>query len=174
VKKSFSDKTSIFVMAGVAVLFTLFAGIKNIQGGVVDQILDADYEALEQPLVPEMGGYEPAKLSSKLGYVWTLPDKTQAMVLLGDFTLQMPHQKLSSRDAVVWLRVVDREGQRVKQLDVFMEGGAKIVETSGILPSDPNLTATPSFSGRKEFISCNPPVRAEKRWKSGPPTPSSS
>ncbi len=149
-KKSFSDKTSIFVMAGITVLFVLFAGRGNIQGGVVDQILDADYEALEQPLVPEMGGYEPAKLSAKLGYVWSLPDKTQAMVLLGDFTLQMPHQKLSSRDAVVWLKVVDREGQRVKQLDIFMEGGAKIVEASGSVTMDEILSVTIFTSGQVE------------------------
>jgi hypothetical protein len=150
VKKSFCDSTSILVTAGIFAFVVLWAGMANLHGGVVDQILDADYEALEQPLVPGMGNYEPAKISSKLGYVWCLPDKTQAMVLLGDFTLKMPHQTLTSRDAVVWLKVVDRDGQRVKQLDVFMEGGAKISEVSGSVTTDEILSVTVFTSGQVE------------------------
>lgn len=145
-RKSFAT-TWRFPAAGLAVF--IFSGLPLL-GGVVEQILDADYEALEQPLAPEAGGYEPAKLSAKLGYVWSLPDQTQAMVLLGDFNLHMPHQQLCSRDAVVWLKVVDRGGQKVKQLDIFMEGGARIIEAAGGVTSDEILAVTLFTAGQVE------------------------
>ncbi len=147
-KKSFLDATALSAALG---LLLLVLPCVLTRAGVVEQILDADYEALEQPLSPESGGFEPAKLTAKLGYVWSLPDKTQAMVLLGDFFLCMPHQTLTSRDAVVWLKVVERNGQKVKQLDVFMEGGARIIESAGTVISDEILSVTIFTSGSVEL-----------------------
>jgi len=148
VKKSCLNTTSFLAVVGIFLFSIPCAGVF---GGAVDQILDAEYEALEQPLSPESSGYEPAKISAKLGYVWTLPDKTQAMVLLGDFLLRMPHETLTSRDAVVWLKIVERNGQKVKQMDVFMEGGARVIESAGSVTSDEILSVTVFTSGRVEL-----------------------
>ncbi len=120
-------------------------------GGVVDQILDADYEALEQPLAPESGGFEPAKLSAKLGYVWRLPDQTQAMVLLGDFILKLPLQTLISKNAVIWLSPSQVEGEKVKRLDIYMEGDAQIIEAAGGMTCDNELFTTVYTNGQIEI-----------------------
>jgi hypothetical protein len=130
-------------------LFVLQAGSF---GGEVEQILNADYEVLEQPLSPESGGYEPVTVSAKLGYMWTLPDGTQAMVLLGDFKLEASDRTLTSRDAVIWMRVVNVNGQKTKQLDVFMEGGARIVDATGGMTMDELLYVTVYTAGRVETV----------------------
>ena len=108
----------------------------------VDDILDADYDALEQPLSPAVESISPAKISARLGYVWKLSDGTQAIVLLGNFSLKLPYQELSSQDAVIWLKVINKDGHRVQQLDVFMEGDARVIEKAGSVTSDNMLYVT--------------------------------
>jgi hypothetical protein len=141
---------------GAALLFVIVFGLLSpgagtVYGDQVEQILNADYEALEEPLLPETGGYEPVAINAKLGYVWSLPDQTQAMVFLGDFSLQMPHQTLSSRDAVVWLTVMECNGRKIKKLDVFMEGEARIEDAAGGETADEVLYLTISTSGSVEM-----------------------
>jgi hypothetical protein len=126
-------------------LFVLQAGSF---GGEVEQILNADYEMLEKPLSPESGGFEPVTVSAKLGYSWRLSDGAQAMVLLGDFKLCAADRTLTSRDAVVWLKVVDFNGQKTKQMDVFMEGGARIVDAMGGMTADELLYVTVFTAGK--------------------------
>ncbi len=135
-----------------AVLLVLFVLQARSFGGEVEQILNADYEALEQPLSPESGGYEPVTVSAKLGYVWTVSAGTQAMVLLGDFRLEACDRTLTSRDAVIWMREVEVNGQKTKQLDIFMEGGSRIVDVTGGVTMDELLYVTVYTAGRVETL----------------------
>lgn len=116
-----------------------------------DAILDADYESLERPLSSDRGGRTTAGLSAKLGYMWRLPDGTHVLVLSGAFRLDLPHQQLTSHDAVVWLSPEDGSG-RVKKLDVFMEGDAQIVERAGAVTADQVLFATVYTAARIELV----------------------
>lgn len=145
--KSLYASASLFVLVWTWFAFTALP----VSANQVEDILNADYQALEEPLSPETGGYEPATISAKLGYIWTLPDHTQAMVLLGNFTLKMPYQILSSRDAVLWISTVELDGQKIKKIDIFMEGGAKISEAAGSETSDELLFITISTAGQIEI-----------------------
>lgn len=133
----------------IAVIVLASAGISL---GSVNQILNADYEALERPLSPYAAPGAVARISARLGYLWKLPDNSQAMVLLGDFRLELPEKVLTSRDAVVWLTLDRRGGQRLKKLEVFMEGQARIVETSGAVLEDQVLFVTVYTAAKIELL----------------------
>jgi len=119
--------------------------------GSVGEILDADYQALEQPLTPDTMPRMTANMSAKLGYMWTLPDNTHVLVLLGAFRLDLPHQQLISHDAVVWMTAGEGT-KRIKKLEVFMEGDAQIIERAGAVTNDQVLFATVLTAARIELI----------------------
>jgi len=114
-------------------------------------ILDAQYEALEQPLSPLEPLPEDVRISARLIYLWTLPDGAKAMVLLGQFRLVMGQRQFSAHDAAIWMEPLRGAGDwTAKRLDVFMQGDGRIVEPGGAVISDEILYSTIRTVGRIE------------------------
>ena len=136
-----------------AILGVIFLVVSPAPGSStsIDEILNGDYEAMEQPLSPDAAPGTVATVSAKLGYLWTLPDNCHAMVLMGNFRLQLPEKTLTSQDAVVWITPSEKAGIPVKRIDVFMEGGAQVIEASGTIKDDQVLYVTFYTSARIEL-----------------------
>jgi hypothetical protein len=136
-----------------AVAIALWASLAGIPlaFSAVSEVLDADYETLENPMSP-LGQPRPtATINAQMGYYWLLGDnQTYVMVLMGNFQLTLPDRQLSSNDAVVWFSL-DNESQRIKKIEVFMEGNARITEPSRCT-EDQVLFATVYTASRVEMI----------------------
>jgi len=108
------------------------------------QILDGAYEALEQPLSPQTPLPEDVQVSARFVYHWSLSDGSR-----GQFQLTIADRKLTARDAVIWLEPLDKADHwTAKKLDIFMQGDARLVETTGAVTSDEILYVTVQTAGR--------------------------
>jgi len=134
---------SLTVAVAVCLTLGVFASVRD--------ILDADYEALEQPF-GTAAARGTATISAKLGYLWTLPDHTQAMVLEGAVKIELPHQELTAENAVIWVTVTDELGGADKRLEIFLEGDAQVLERGGAVTSDQTLLVTAYTNARVELV----------------------
>jgi len=133
---------SILRLALPALVFLIATSFASTSKPTINDLLDADYDALEEPLPPVAAPGTVAKLSAKFGYFWSQPDRTQVLVLLGGFRLTLPRQELTSRDAVIWLDMTEKDGLRIKKLQVFLSGDARVIEPSGAVTEDQTLFIT--------------------------------
>ena len=67
------------------------------------------------------------ELFGKLAHIWRLSDGTDVIQYYGDFTLHMGPRRMSSQDAVVWMRTDDYEGRPYQQFEVFLWRDARVV-----------------------------------------------
>ncbi len=124
-------------------LYTLIASavlITVASAASVSDILDSDYDTLEMPM--SLSGRRPvATVSAEMAYVWS-QSGGQAMVLLGQFHLRLPYQTLSGDSAVIWMSMDRKSERRLKKLEIFIEGNARVVERAGAIMTDKEMLLT--------------------------------
>lgn len=99
-------------------------------------------EQAAQPLsTPAISEFD-VELFGKLAHLWRLSDGTEVIQYYGDFTLHMGPRRLSSQDAVVWMRPADYEGEPYQQFEVFLWREARVVEPGGSISTGPVLFVT--------------------------------
>ncbi|MFQ6048531.1 MAG: hypothetical protein ACE5K7_04130, partial [Phycisphaerae bacterium] len=103
------------------------------QPGRVDQAL---------PEVPAGISDYDVELFGRFAYLWSLADGTSVVQYVGDFGLQMGPRRLSSRDAVVWIRRRKWRGRNYQDIEVFLWRDAKVVEPAGTVSTGPMLLVT--------------------------------
>jgi len=69
-------------------------------------------------------------------------------VVLGEFSLDVGERRLSGRDAVVWVRPTDENEPGARELVVYVEGDARIVEPGGASTTDQTMLVTLPQRGR--------------------------
>ncbi|UCG33571.1 MAG: LPS assembly protein LptD [Phycisphaerales bacterium] len=95
-----------------------------------------------QPLsTPAISEFD-VELFGKLAHIWRLSDGTDVIQYYGDFTLHMGPRRMSSQDAVVWMRSGDYEGTPYQQFEVFLWRDARVVEPGGAVTTAPLLFVT--------------------------------
>ena len=105
------------------------------------------------------------ELFGKLAQLWRLPDGTEVIQYYGDFALHMGPRRLSSQDAVVWMRAAEYEGAPYQQFEVFLWRDARVVEPGGSVSSGPLLFVTLQSFGA---ISVNYDARTEESSADSP------
>lgn len=66
----------------------------------------------------------------------------QTAVVLGDFSLTMGKHQVSGRDAVLWIGESKVGNATFRNITIYIEGGAKIVEPTGATTSDRTMLVT--------------------------------
>lgn len=92
--------------------------------------------------------HEDARIQGKA--IHSFSDKAQdAMVVLGDFRLTLGQYVLSGRDAVIWVRSQPTGGGlSVYDIEVYIEGDARVSEPGGATTSDRMMFVTLRSLGR--------------------------
>ena len=105
-------------------------------------------EQAAQPLsTPAISEFD-VELFGKLAHLWRLADGTEVIQYYGDFTLHMGPRRLSSQDAVVWMRPAEYEGEPYQQFEVLLWREARVVEPGGSVSTGPVLFVTLQSFGR--------------------------
>ena len=107
----------------------------------------SDIEQLQPLLPPGISDFN-LELFGKLAYTWTMNDATQVVEVRGNFSARLGQYKLSSRDAVIWFRIVPWQDRRYLDAEIFLWQGAEIVQPGGTVETGPALLVTLRSFGR--------------------------
>lgn len=82
------------------------------------------------------------ELFGRLASVWALEDGTQVIQYTGDFTLQVGRRRLSSTEAVVWMKSAEHNGRAYQTFEVFLYRDARVREPAGTVTTGDQLFVT--------------------------------
>ncbi len=103
------------------------------------------------PAVPVGISDYDVELFGRFAWLWRRSDGTSVVQCEGDFSLHMGPRRLSSRDAVIWIRSDKWRGQTYQTLEVFLWGDARVVEPGGTVSTGPMLLVTLRSFGRLQL-----------------------
>ncbi len=97
----------------------------------------AQVDAPDEPLLPESISSEDIEMRGRYARQWKQDDGTLVVMFEGGFQLDMGTRRLSSRDAVVWIRARrDELEQRYFELEVYLSQSAQVREPAGTITED--------------------------------------
>jgi hypothetical protein len=95
-----------------------------------------------QPLLPPGISDFNLEVFGKLAYTWSLPDKTQVVEIIGNFSARMGPYKVASRDAVLWFTHRKWQDRPYLDVDVFLWQEAEVFQAAGTVERGPVLIVT--------------------------------
>lgn len=99
----------------------------------------------EEPLLPAGVSRNKPEVYGQYAQVWTLDDGTNVIQYYGDFSLHLGARRLTSRDAVVWMRKAAWNDLKYYHYQVFLSQEAVVRDAAGTITSNPTLFVT--FNG---------------------------
>ncbi|NQU76259.1 MAG: hypothetical protein HQ546_08120, partial [Planctomycetes bacterium] len=74
-------------------------------------------------------------------------DGRPVSVVLGDFSMTVAQRRISGRDAVIWITQQDLPGRTLREIVVYVEGKAQVIEPAGTITRDKAILVTVRHSG---------------------------
>ncbi len=105
-------------------------------------------DPVQEPLLPTAISSQDIDLSAALAYLWQQPDGTHVVHLIGDFELSKGQQRMTAREAVIWMTVQTHEDVRYQHLEVFLWQDVEIIEPAGTTTQAPLMMITLNTRGR--------------------------
>jgi hypothetical protein len=96
----------------------------------------------ESPLLPAGVSRNKPEAFGQYAQVWTLADGTHVMQYYGDFALHLGARRLTSRDAVIWMRKTAWKDLNYYHYEVFLSQDAMVRDAAGTVSSGPTLFVT--------------------------------
>lgn len=82
------------------------------------------------------------ELYGRQAYTWTMPDGTNVVEVIGDFSARMGQYKLASNSAVLWFQRRHWQDRTYLDLEVYLWQSAEIVQPGGTTERGPALLVT--------------------------------
>ncbi|MFO0839545.1 MAG: LPS assembly protein LptD [Phycisphaerae bacterium] len=94
-------------------------------------------EGPDEPILPESVSRQDVEMRGRYARQWKLEDGTLVVMFTGGFQLDMGERRLTSKDAVVWIRV-RRDEQDIKyyDLEAYLSQSAVVREAAGTITED--------------------------------------
>lgn len=105
-------------------------------------------DPVHEPLLPTGISLQDVDLSGTLAYLWQAPDGTHVVHLIGDFELSKGQQRMTAREAVVWMTVQTHQDVRYQHMEIFLWQDVEITEPAGTTTQAPLMMITLNTRGR--------------------------